>query len=81
MAAREDRNALEERGPHPQLLVGLLVAALGVTFVAQNRNTVTIHFLVFSREMKVWVALLITAVLSIVAAEMLGFVVRRQSKH
>ena len=75
-----DDNKSLERGLSPSLIAGIVVALAAIDFVAQNRNRITIHFLFLSFDARVWVALLITSVLAIVAAELVGRHVRRQRK-
>jgi len=75
-----DDNKSLERGLSPSLIAGIVVALAAIDFVAQNRNRITIHFLFLSFDARVWVALLITSVLAIVAAELVGRHLRRQRK-
>lgn len=56
----------------PALVVGVLIGLAAVDFIVQNRDRVTIHFLFFSFHWRIWVALAITGVASILAAELVG---------
>jgi len=72
--------SVEERKVSPSLIAGILIALAAIDFVVQNRQEITVHFLFFSIEAKVWVALVVTGVLSILAAEFLGGHLRRRRK-
>ena len=77
MAERDDGSALDEaRRASPALIGGIVLALAAIDFVAQNRDRVTIHFLFFSFDARIWMALLITSVLAIVATELLSRVIR-----
>lgn len=80
MAERDDRTAVEERRLSPALIGGIVLALAAVDFVVQNRDRVTIHFLFFSFDARIWILLLITSVLAIVAAELLGRAIRRSRR-
>ena len=69
MADRDD-NRSSERGVSPALVAGIVIALAAIDFIAQNRQDLTIHFLFFTIESKVWTALVVTSVLAIVAAEL-----------
>lgn len=76
MAERDDRSAVEPRRASPALIGGIVLALAAVGFVVQNRGPLTIHFLFFEIESRVWTALLVTSVLAIVATELLSRVIR-----
>ena len=80
MADRDGSNELNERRASPALIGGIVIALLAVDFVVQNRGPLTIHFLFFSFESRVWTALLLTGVLAIVATELLSRVIRHNRK-
>jgi uncharacterized integral membrane protein len=80
MAERDDRNELDSRRASPALIGGIVLALAAIDFVAQNRDRVTIHFLFFSFDARIWVALLITSVLAIVATELLSRVIRHNRR-
>ena len=75
-----DDNKSLDRGVSPALVAGIVIALAAIDFIAQNRQDLTIHFLFFTIESKVWTALVVTSVLAIVAAELVGRHVRRQRK-
>ena len=79
MADRDDIKSAEG-GLSPALIAGIVIALAAIDFVAQNRQDLTIHFLFFTVESKVWTALLVTSVLAIVASELVGRHLRRQRK-
>jgi uncharacterized integral membrane protein len=81
MAERDDRNTLDARRVSPALIGGIVLALAAIDFVAQNRDRVAIHFLFFEFESRVWMLLLITSVLAIVAAELLGRAIRRSRNN
>ena len=76
-----DDNKSLERGVSPALVAGIVIALAAIDFIAQNRQDLTIHFLFFTIESKVWTALVVTSVLAIVAAELVGRHLRRQRKN
>jgi uncharacterized integral membrane protein len=80
MAERDDRNTLDERRVSPALIGGIVLALAAFAFVAQNRDEVTIHFLFFEFESRIWTLLLVTSVLAIVAAELIGMAIRRSRR-
>jgi hypothetical protein len=79
MADRDDIKS-SEGGLSPTLIAGIVVALAAVDFIVQNRQDLTIHFLVFTIESKVWTALVVTSLLAIVAAELVGRHLRRQRR-
>jgi uncharacterized integral membrane protein len=80
MAERDDRTTVDGRGVSPALIGGAVLALAAIDFVVQNRGPITIHFLFLSFDAHVWTALLITSVLAIVAAELMGGHLRRSRK-
>ena len=62
----------------PTLIIGILIGLAAIDFIVQNRDRVTIHFLFFSFHWRIWVALVITGVASIVAAELVGRSIRKK---
>ena len=72
-------NDTEKKGPiSPTLIIGVLIGLAAIDFIVQNRDRVTIHFLFFSFHWRIWVALTITGVASIVAAELVGRAIRKR---
>lgn len=76
MAERDEKNAVDGRRVSPALIGGIVLALGAVDFVVQNRGPLTIHFLFFDFESRVWTALLVTSVFAIVATELLSRVIR-----
>jgi uncharacterized integral membrane protein len=62
----------------PTLIIGVLIGVAAIDFIAQNRDRVTIHFLFFSFHWRIWVALVITGVASVLAAELVGRAIRKK---
>lgn len=79
MAERDDIKPADG-GLSPALVAGIVIALAAIDFVVQNRQDLTIHFLFFTIESKVWTALLVTSVLAIVASELVGRHLRRQRR-
>jgi uncharacterized integral membrane protein len=80
MAEQDDRSGGDGRKVSPALIGGVVLALAATDFVAQNRDRITIHFLFFSFDARIWMALLITSVLAIVATELLSRVIRHNRK-
>jgi uncharacterized integral membrane protein len=81
MAERDDRDTVSERRVSPALVGGVLLALAAIDFVVQNRGRLRIHFLFFEFHSRVWTALLVTSVLAIVAAELIGRGIRRRRNN
>ena len=82
MAERDERGReLDERRLSPALIGGIVLALAAAAFVIQNRREVPIEFLFFEFESRLWMLLLITSVISIVAAELIGIAVRRSRRN
>ena len=62
----------------PTLIIGILIGLAAIDFIVQNRDRVTIHFLFFSFHWRIWVALVITGVASVLAAELVGRAIRKK---
>ena len=62
----------------PALITGIVIGLAALDFIVQNSDKVTIHFLFFSFHWRIWLALAITGVASIVAAELVGRHLRRR---
>jgi uncharacterized integral membrane protein len=75
--ARDDDKGVERRSLNWRVIGAIVLALLVVDFMVQNNNTVDVHFLFFSREAHVWVVLLITGVLAVVAVELVASHLRR----
>ena len=72
MSDRDDRKGAERRRVSPALIVGIVLALAAVDFVVQNNNDVPVHFLFFESERPVWMVILVTCVLAVVAAELIS---------
>ncbi|HEV3225377.1 MAG TPA: hypothetical protein VGZ52_01025 [Acidimicrobiales bacterium] len=79
MADRGENKSLEQ-GLSPSLVGGIVLALAAIDFVAQNRGRITIHFLFLTFDARVWVALVITSALAIVASELVGRHLRRSRR-
>ena len=65
----------------PALIGGILLGLAAFAFVVQNRDEITIRFLFFEFESRVSTVLFVTSVLAIVAAELIGMVIRRSRRR
>jgi uncharacterized integral membrane protein len=81
MADKDDRGTGDQRGVSPRLVGGIVLALVAIDFVVQNRERLRIHFLFFDFESRVWTALVVTSVLAILAAELVGGHMRRNRKR
>jgi uncharacterized integral membrane protein len=77
MADRDDNRDGQGRTISPGFIVGVILILAVFDFVVQNNDKITLHFLFFEGEARVWVLVLITSVLAIVATELLSRVIRR----
>jgi uncharacterized integral membrane protein len=64
-------------GPSPRLVVGGLVVAGVVAFVAQNTDQTAVTWLVFETTQPLWVVLLVTAAATLLGAELVTGAYRR----
>ncbi len=73
-------DSLEPKGRHvpPSLIGAVALAAIVIIFVLQNTHRVPIHFLWFERDAQLWLMLLITAAVSIGAAELFSMYLRHR---
>ncbi|HEY2813231.1 MAG TPA: LapA family protein [Acidimicrobiales bacterium] len=76
--ADRDRDQAQKRGVPPALIGAVLLALVVVIFVLQNNKEVTVHFLWFTRNMQVWVLLLLTSAIAIGAAELFSLYLRHR---
>lgn len=79
MPDRED--AVEGRRASPALVAGLILALAAIIFIAQNRDEIDVDFLFWTFTARVWTALVISGVLSILAAELLGRYIRHERRR
>lgn len=61
----------------PRVWAALVLLALGVAFIAQNRQSVRIRWLTISVTSPLWTALLTVMVIGM----LIGLLVRRRSSH
>ena len=76
--ARDDDKRVERRSINWRLIGAVVLALAVLDFMVQNNNTVTVHFLFFSRDSHVWIVLLITGVLAVLAVELVTSHLRRR---
>jgi len=79
-----DDDGLPEESPRTvsiKLVVGTLLAAAVLVFVFQNTDNTEVTWLVFEFRQPLWVLLLATAALTLVAAELLGAARRRRRRR
>ena len=72
---------VEGRRASPALIGGLILALAAVIFIAQNRDEIDIDFLFWTFTARVWTALVISGVLSILAAELIGRYIRHERRR
>jgi uncharacterized integral membrane protein len=77
------RDSKESEGRHvpPSLIGAVVLAAIIIIFVLQNTHRVPIHFLWFERDAQLWLMLLITAAISIGAAELFSMYLRHRREE
>lgn len=56
----------------PRMIVGILIAVVLIVFIASNRDTVTVEFLVLDLNFPLWLTLAITAGLGFLVGMMFG---------
>ena len=78
----EGRGAQGSRGVPAWLIVTLVIAVLSALFISQNRGRVKVDFVLFDRQARLWVVILIAMALGalLVEAVRLGAKRRRTSK-
>ncbi len=72
---------VEGRRASPALIAGLILALAAVIFIAQNRDEIDIDFLFWTFTARVWTALVISGVLSILASELIGRYIRHERRR
>ena len=68
------------RGISGELIAGGILAAAVLLLVFQNTTKTRIEWLFFEWRAQLWMLLLVTAVVGIVAAELLGRAIRRRRR-
>jgi len=76
VADRDSITPRNRRSIPPALIGAVLLAAIVLIFIFQNNKEVTVHFLWFTRNMQVWVLLLLTSAIAIGAAELFSVYLR-----
>lgn len=71
----------ERRRVPAELIVGGLLAAAVLLLIFQNTDDATIEWLVFEWTAQLWIVRLVTAVVGIVAAELVGRAIRRRRRR
>ena len=74
------RNAIQQnqRRIPPSLIGAVILAVIVLVFVLQNTHRVPVHFLWFQWNGQLWLMLLITSAVAIVAAELFSLYLRRR---
>jgi uncharacterized integral membrane protein len=81
MADRDDIKGAGERAVSPGFIVGVILLLAVLDFIVQNNDKITLHFLFFEGEARVWTLVVITSVLAVVATELLSRVIRRSRRR
>jgi uncharacterized integral membrane protein len=66
------------KGFPPWLIAVLIVAAVSVLFISQNRTRVKVDFVLFDREARTWVVILIAMGLGALLAELIRMGLKRR---
>ena len=66
------------KGFPPWLIAVLVVGIVSVLFIMQNRTRVKVHFIVFDRQARTWVVILISMALGALLAEVVRLAVKRR---
>jgi uncharacterized integral membrane protein len=66
------------KGVPPWLIAVLVVGVVSVLFVMQNRTRVKVHFILFDRQARTWVVILISMALGALLAEVIRLAVKRR---
>ena len=84
MAGDDDASELDRgkvgpgKGFPPWLIAVLAVGVVSVLFIMQNRTRVKVHFIVFDRQARTWVVILISMALGALLAEGVRLAVKRR---
>ena len=68
------------KGFPPWLIAVLVVGVVSVLFIMQNRTRVKVHFIVFDRQARTWVVILISMALGALLAEAVRLAVKRRRR-
>ena len=66
------------KGFPPWVIAVLVVGIVSVLFIMQNRTRVKVHFIVFDRQARTWVVILISMALGALLAEVVRLAVKRR---
>jgi uncharacterized integral membrane protein len=66
------------KGFPPWLIAVIVVGIVSVLFIMQNRTRVKVHFIVFDRQARTWVVILISMALGALLAEGVRLAVKRR---
>ena len=68
------------KGFPPWLIAVIAVGIVSVLFIMQNRTRVKVHFIVFDRQARTWVVILISMALGALLAEVVRLAVKRRRR-
>ena len=68
------------KGFPPWLIAVIVVGIVSVLFIMQNRTRVKVHFIVFDRQARTWVVILISMALGALLAEAVRLAVKRRRR-
>ena len=68
------------KGFPPWLIAVIAVGIVSVLFIMQNRTRVKVHFIVFDRQARTWVVILISMALGALLAEAVRLAVKRRRR-
>ena len=68
------------KGFPPWLIAVIVVGVVCVLFIMQNRTRVKVHFIVFDRQARTWVVILISMALGALLAEAVRLAVKRRRR-
>jgi len=77
--ARGDDSTVESRGLNGRLIGAGLLALLLAVVILQNRDSTDVTLLFWDVSAPLWLVLLATAVVALIAAELVGAVRRRRN--
>jgi uncharacterized integral membrane protein len=66
------------KGFPPWLVAVIIVGIVSVVFIMQNRTRVKVHFILFDRQARTWVVILISMALGALLAEVVRLAVKRR---
>ena len=66
------------KGFPPWLIAVIAVGIVSVLFIMQNRTRVKVHFIVFDRQARTWVVILISMALGALLAEVVRLAIKRR---